>query len=48
MMPDHVRDNIDCEGFGFRWDDHHSKHEPNWTHKTLPGIQGGKKQTVMF
>ena len=43
MMPDHVRDNIDCEGFGFRWDDHHNKHEHTWTLNSMPGIEGGKK-----
>ena len=48
MMPDHVRDNIDCEGFGYRWDDHFNKHAHTWTKDTMPGIAGGKKQTVMF
>ena len=26
MMPDHVKDNLDIEGFGYRWDDHFNKH----------------------
>ena len=38
MMPDHVRDNIDCEGFGYRWDDQYNKHVHTWTKDTLPGI----------
>ena len=48
MMPDHVRDNIDCEGFGYRWDDHPNKHIWAWNENTMPGIEGGKRQTVMF
>ena len=46
MMPDHVRDNIDCEGFGHRWDDQFNKHDHKWDANTLPGIEGGKKLTV--
>ena len=48
LMPDHVRDNMDIEGFGHRWDDHYNKHIYDWDEDTLPGIEGGKKQTVMF
>ena len=48
MMPDHVKYNIDIEGFGHRWDDHYNKYVYDWDAETLPGIQGGKKQTVMF
>jgi hypothetical protein len=48
LMPDHVRDNMDIEGFGHRWDDHYNKYIYDWDEDTLPGIEGGKKQTVMF
>lgn len=50
MMPDHVRDNIDNEGFGYRWDDKQNKFTDNnsWSETTMPGIEGGKKQTVAF
>ena len=48
MMPDDVRDNIDCEGFGNRWDDQPLKYEHKWTIDSMPGILGSKKQTVMF
>ena len=48
LMPDHVRDNMDIEGFGHRWDDHYNKYVYDWDEDTLPGIEGGKKQTVMF
>ena len=48
-MPDHVRDNIDIEGFGYRWDDKQNKWTNySWTEATMPGIEGGKKQTVAF
>ena len=43
MMPDHVKDNIDIEGFGYRWDDHYNKHFHDWTLNTIPGIAPGKK-----
>ena len=48
MMPDHVRDNIDIEGFGYLWDDHYDKTDHNWNEWTMPGIFQGGKQTVMF
>ena len=38
MMPDHVRDNIDSEGFGYRWDDHPNKNVNTWSTNTMPGI----------
>jgi len=48
LMPDHVKDNIDIEGFGYRWDDHFNKNSHNWTLETMPGLAAGTKQTVMF
>ena len=47
-MPDHVKYNIDIEGFGYRWDDHYNKYLHDWSEETMPGVAGGKKQTVMF
>ena len=47
MMPDHVRDNIDIEGFGYRWDDQYDKNDHHWNEWTMPGVAPGK-QTVMF
>jgi hypothetical protein len=43
MMPDHVRDNIDIEGFGYRWDDHYNKILHDWSEESMPGVAGGKK-----
>ena len=49
LMPDHVRDNIDVEGFGHRWDDKMNKYsDAPWSVQTMPGIDGGQKQTVSF
>ena len=48
LMPDHVKDNLDLEGFGHRYDDQVQKHLHNWSIYTLPGIPAKKKQTVMF
>ena len=48
MRPDHVRDNIDNEGFGYRWDDQANKYDHEWARNTMPGIKGGGKQTVSF
>ena len=48
LMPDAVKDNLDIEGFGHRWDDHAQKHVHSWNTFTMPGILVGKKQTVMF
>ena len=48
MKPDHVRDNIDNEGYGHRWDDQSNKHIHTWTVNSIPGIAGGSKQTVGF
>ena len=49
LMPDDVRDNIDIEGFGNRWDDKMNKYSnAAWTVETMPGIDGGRKQTVAF
>ena len=30
LMPDSVKDSIDIEGFGHRWDDHFNKYVYNW------------------
>ncbi len=48
LMPDNVRDNIDCEGFGYRYDDQQNKWVAAYTTDTLPGIPAGKSQTVCF
>jgi len=45
MIPDHVTANIDCEGFGHRWDDHWNKYIYNWSPATMPGIAGAGKKT---
>ena len=37
MIPDHVRDNIDCEG-------HHNKHEHTWSLNSMLGIEGTKNR----
>ena len=47
-MPDNVRDNIDCEGFGYRWDDKQSKWEVDFTTTNMPGVYTGLSQTVAF
>jgi hypothetical protein len=48
LMPDHVRDNVDIEGFGYRWDDKFNKWGETFTNQTMPGIQGGYYKPVMF
>ena len=48
LMPDLVKYNIDIEGFGYRWDDQLNKNSHDWSLVTMPGLAGGKKQTVMF
>ena len=48
LMADHVKGNINIEGFGYRYDDQLNIHFHDWTVKTMPGIKGGTKQTVMF
>ena len=48
LMPDAVRDNIDIENFGHRWDDHAQKHVHSWSTTTMPGIAPSTKQTVCF
>ena len=47
-MPDHVRDNIDNEGFGYRWDDKQNKFTDNnsWSETTMPGIEGRKNKQL--
>ena len=50
MMSEGVKDNIDNEGFGCRYDDKQNKFSvPEfWNTGSMPGIEGGKKQTVAF
>ena len=48
LMPDHVRDNIDIEGFGHRWDDHYDKYVCDWSDDTMPGVEGGKKNRQYY
>jgi hypothetical protein len=48
LMPDNVKDNIDCEGFGYRYDDKQSKWEVDFTEKNMPGVHTGLSQTVAF
>jgi len=49
LMPDNVRDNIDIEGFGYRWDDKQNKYGNNvWTIDTMPGVLYGSSMTVAF
>ena len=48
LMPDNVRDNVDAEGFGYRWDDVQNKFIAAYTTDTLPGIASGASQTVCF
>ena len=48
LMPDNVRDNIDIEGFGYRWDDKSYKWLQNWDANTTPGIKPGNTQIVSF
>ena len=46
LMPDDVRDNIDIEGFGNRWDDKMNKYsDAPWSVQTMPGIDGQQKQS---
>ena len=46
MRPDHVRDNIDNEGFGYRWDDQYNKAIHTISIASIPGLKGASKQTV--
>ena len=51
LSPDNVRDNTDNHGFGYRFDDKQHKYPTNedvWTDDSIPGKDGGKKQTVCF
>ena len=48
MRPDHVRDNIDNEGFGYRWDDQYNKSIHTMSIASIPGVKGATKQTVSF
>jgi hypothetical protein len=48
FMPDNVRDNIDIEGFGHRWDDKETKWGETYTETNMPGILGGDYKTVSF
>jgi hypothetical protein len=48
LMPDNVRDNIDAEGFGYRWDDLQNRWAADYTTTTIPGIASGASQTVCF
>jgi hypothetical protein len=48
LMPDNVRDNVDCEGFGYRWDDKTTKWGHEYTDQTMPGVGGGDYKTVSF
>ena len=48
-MPDNVQDNVDCSGFGYRWDDKQNKYgDSEWTDSSTPGILPGYAQTVSF
>ena len=50
-MPDNVRDNLDAEGFGYRWDDLQNKFaiaSEQWNNVTLPGLDAGTSKTVCF
>ena len=48
MMPDNVRDNIDIEGFGYRWDDKQSKWGTTFDDTTMYGVIGADYKTVSF
>jgi hypothetical protein len=48
FMPDNVRDNIDIEGFGRRWDDKQSKYGHTFTDQTMHGVPGTDYRTVSF
>ena len=48
LMPDNVRDNIDIEGFGYRWDDKQNKWGMTWDETLMPGIKAGNTQIVSF